>query len=220
MTPKSTRKTGRGKAAKPRPDFPLFPHATGRWAKKVHQKLHYFGSTADDPKGQAALEQWLEQKDDILAGRTPRAKAAGLTVADLCNHFLTAKRHLTQTGEIGTRTFADYYAVAQNVVGTFGKTRLVIDLAADDFDRLRRQVARTNGPVGIGNQVRRVRTIFRYGHEDAGGRRHPPDSGHGAYANEGDGVAGGQLRIRQQRHPSIAHDCPGRERRLGQLPAS
>jgi integrase len=166
MPAKPTRRSGRGKAAaKPHPDFPLFPHATHRWAKKIHQKLHYFGPTAGDPKGQAALERWLEQKDDLLAGRTPRAKADGLTVANLCNHFLTAKRHLTQTGEISTRTFADYYTVAQNVVKAFGKDRLVIDLAADDFDRLRRQVARTNGPTGIGNQVRRVRTIFRYGHE-------------------------------------------------------
>ena len=38
-----------------------------------------------------ALELYLEQKDDLHAGRTPRAKSDGLTVADLCNHFLTAK---------------------------------------------------------------------------------------------------------------------------------
>ncbi len=162
---KSTRKRPTGKAGKPRPDFPLFPHATGRWAKKVRGKLHYFGKVADDSKGEKALDRWLEQKDDLLAGRTPRVKADGLTVSDLCNHFLSAKRHLCETGELSTRTFADYHAVAERVGDCFGWDRLVVDLAADDFDSLRRQVARTCGPVGIGNVVGRVRTIFRYAHE-------------------------------------------------------
>ena len=57
---KLTTRTTESKARKPRPDFPLFPHATGRWAKKVRGKLLYFGKVADDPKGQAALAKWLE----------------------------------------------------------------------------------------------------------------------------------------------------------------
>lgn len=68
---------------KPRPDFPLFPHETGRWAKKVRGKLNYFGKTTDDPKGEAALLKWLDEKDDLLAGRKPRAKTGGLTVGEL-----------------------------------------------------------------------------------------------------------------------------------------
>ena len=43
--------------SKPYPGFPMFPHATGRWAKKIRQKLHYFGKIADDPDGKQALER-------------------------------------------------------------------------------------------------------------------------------------------------------------------
>lgn len=153
------------KPEKPRPDFPLFPHATGYWAKKVRGELKYFGSWRDDPKGQRALEQWAEQKDDLLAGRTPRAMRDGLTLIDLCNAFYRAKLHLLETGEITPRTFHDYRAVTDRLLAVFGKRRLVEDLAADDFETLRRNIAKTRGPVALGNEISRVRMVFKYAFE-------------------------------------------------------
>jgi hypothetical protein len=66
------------------------------WRKKVRGRFHYFGKANEK---QAALERWLDVKDDLLAGRTPAPKGDGLTVADLCNHFLTYKKQLHGSGQ-------------------------------------------------------------------------------------------------------------------------
>jgi hypothetical protein len=50
------------------PDDPLFPIPNGCWCKKVRGEQHYFGTVANDPKGKAALEEWLRVKDDLTAG--------------------------------------------------------------------------------------------------------------------------------------------------------
>src|SRR4051812_47282572 len=99
--------------AKPRPDFPLFPHRNGRWAKKVRGKFCYFGRWSDDTKGEAAVQLWLDQKDALLAGRTPRTTTDGLSVGDLCNHFTQAKEQQRDAGDITARMYADYYATCK-----------------------------------------------------------------------------------------------------------
>jgi integrase len=154
------------KAQKPREDFPLFPHARGYWAKKVRGRLIYFGKIADDLEGARAVGKWLDEKDALLAGRTPRVhQQDGLTVEDLCDHFLNAKRSLITGGEITQRTFDEYFATCERLVKAFGLTRLVDDLRPDDFDKLRADTAKAWGPVRLGNEIQRVRTVFKYGFE-------------------------------------------------------
>jgi integrase len=158
--------TRREKPAKPRPDFPLFPHDNGRWAKKVRGKLHYFGKWVDDPKGKRAHQLWNEQKDDLLAGRTPRTKLDGLTVAELVNRFLSHKEQLVETGELKKRTWQDYYTVCDRVVHVFGRNRLVSDLAADDFAKLRSSFAKTRGPFALSGDITRTRVLFKWGFDE------------------------------------------------------
>jgi integrase len=173
---KSTRKHRPRKAAnrpkKPYPDFPLTPHPSGAWQKKIRGKIHYFGRWGKIVNGKMvriegdgwkeALEHYKAQADDLHAGRTPRVKGDGLTVADLCNRFLTAKLRKREAGELGLRMFSEYRETTDLLVSAFGKTRLVADLAADDFEALRARMAERWGPVRLGNAVTRVKSVFKY----------------------------------------------------------
>jgi hypothetical protein len=117
---------------------------------------------ADDPKGQAALEKWLDQKDALLAGHTPRVVGNGLTIRELCNRFLTNRQNKMESGELSIVSFQDYYATCTRIVNAFGITRLVADLDASDFERLRASMAKGWSPVTLANEVQRVRVVFRY----------------------------------------------------------
>jgi integrase len=174
---KSTGRRSARKAAdrppKPYPDFPLTPHPSGHWQKKIRGKIHYFGKWGRRANGvlervegdgwKEALDLYKSQADDLHAGRTARGTGDGLTVAALCNRFLTAKHHKKESGELGGRMFVEYKNTADLLVSTFGMNRLVDDLAADDFEALRAAMARRWGPVRLGNAITRVKSVFKYG---------------------------------------------------------
>ena len=153
------------KPAKPHPDFPLFPHATKRWAKKIRGEFHFFGPWRD-PEG--ALEEWLRVKDDLLAGRKPRPKNnEGLVTVELVvNAFLTHKERLRDNAEIQPRTFTELNTTGVRIAEAFGKYRLAADLQPSDFAELRATLAKTRGAVALGNEIQRVRSFFKWAHED------------------------------------------------------
>jgi integrase len=155
-----------GATEKPHPDFPLFPHSRGYWAKKVRGKVHYFGKVSTDPEGTAALQKWLDEKDDLLAGRKPRANREGLTIKALLNHFLTAKKARVTSGEILSQTWDEYHVTCKLVEQAFGLDRFVDDLSVDDFQQLRASMAKKWGPARLANQIQRVRSVFKYAYEN------------------------------------------------------
>jgi len=149
------------KPKKPYKDFPLTPHPTGRWCKKIRGKLHYFGKLSD-PQG--ALEKLNREWPYLSTGRTPPPIDAGggCTIRDLCNSFLTSKRNKLAAGELSERSFRDYHQTCGRLISYFGGDRRVDDLRPDDFEGLRSKLAERLGVVSLRNEVNRCRVVFKY----------------------------------------------------------
>lgn len=150
-----------GKPDKPTPDFPLFAHASGVWAKKIRGKLHYFGSW-DNPI--AALDKYEREKAALHAGRTPRPSTEQFTVKDLVNHFLAAQEDRLASGDITSATHRYYTSAATCLVEHF-KRRPVVDLVPEDFAKLRKVISDRWGPYRVSNTVQYIRGIFKFGFE-------------------------------------------------------
>src|SRR4051812_13706608 len=126
------------KPPKPHRDFPLYAHASGQWAKKIRQRVYYFGPWGDP---QAALNSYLRDKDDLLAGRTLRS-GDDLTIRELVNSFLNTKKKLVESHEIKDSTFRDYLDMSERVVKVFGRGATVSSLRPIDFENLRADFAK------------------------------------------------------------------------------
>jgi integrase len=164
MPSNSTARIPTGKPTKPYPTFPLTPHPSKRWCKKIRGKLHYFGPW-DDPDG--ALANYLAKKDDLHAGRTPKPDADALRVKDIANAFLLTKQQTMEAGELSPLTWSQYKRIADELVAHLGKQRLVADVSPDDFGRLREKFAKKWGPHLLKKAVQYVRSIFKHAY-DAG----------------------------------------------------
>jgi integrase len=147
--------------AKPYPGFPLTPHPSGRWCKKIRGKLHYFGKLTEPD---AALERLNREWPYLKDGRTPPPidTGDGCTVRLLCNAFLTSKRVAVEAGELSQRSWKDYFQTCTLLVEFLGKDRRVDDLRPDDFESFRGKLAKRWGPVTLRNAVNRCRVVLKY----------------------------------------------------------
>jgi integrase len=139
---------------------PFTLHASGQYCKRVRGKLHYFGKNLD-----AALARWEAEKDDLLAGRLPRAVVEAVTIGFVCNTFLADRERKMKNGELSPHTWADYLRTCKAVVAAFGKGRLASDLRPADFAQLREQLARKLGLAKLKNVITAVRSIFNHAHK-------------------------------------------------------
>jgi integrase len=125
--------------------------------------LYYFGPVAD-PDG--ALRRYLDQRDDLHAGRKPREEPTGLTTKELANKFLAAKAALRDSGELTARSWQDYKDSAELAIRHFGAARLVDDLSPEDFASLRLKMTKKWSATTVGNVIQRIRVIFKFADDE------------------------------------------------------
>lgn len=167
------------KPEKPRPDFPLTPHSNGSWCKRIRGKLHYFGRW-DDPD--AALVDYLDQKDDLYAGRVPRRSRDAIDLAYALDHFLSSKKADLLEGRITPRTFWELDRTCERIADFLGEGRLLTDILPEDLTSLRLELGKgwkkkesqNNGhvkvkerlsPTTIKGELSRARMVFLHVNE-------------------------------------------------------
>ena len=144
---------------KPYPDFPLTPHkGSGKWCVKIKSHFHYFGRL-DDPQG--ALDEFKAVEDDLRAGRTP-CTVQGLTVKQVINSWLGVKAARVASGELKPRSLADYTRISTAMAESLGSTRPFASLGPADFEKLRKDFAKTHGPVRLSGDITVARMIVRH----------------------------------------------------------
>jgi integrase len=142
--------------------FPLWLHkGSSQWAKTVRGKRYYFGADRDE-----ALQRWLNEKDDLLAGRAVSSRGAGLTVGDAANYYLHQQRRRVETNELKERTWNDYRTTCERVVAHFGRETSVNTLTPDRLAAFRSKLAQGRGATALGREIQQTRGLFKWIYDD------------------------------------------------------
>ncbi len=155
---------------------PLYPHPSGRWAKKVRGKLAYFGRWGTSNRGRvepvedlqasaaAALEQFHREWPYLSQGRTPphALTGNGCDMRTLLNAFIMFKRNRVLTEELTERAFMDLRKVTDLLIAELGADRRVDDLRPEDFEHLRKVMSSRWGPVRLKNVITHIRGVFKF----------------------------------------------------------
>lgn len=148
---------------KPYKSFPLTPHKSGQFCKKIRGKIHYFGTIADP---EAALRRYHEHARGLHAGEIDRVDRAGeLTIAELANQFLAAKERKRANGDIEAATFVEYHRDCELLVEHFGREHTVPSITRRELAHFRDFLGRGVNATTLNNRVGNARSIFKFAYD-------------------------------------------------------
>lgn len=155
------------KPAKPSPDFPLYAHSSGQWAKKIKGQTIYFGLWSDP---EAALKLYDRERGDWEAGRDPRQviqpddidPARGVRLGDGCNLFLDSCLQRVRSGSLSQRSYDDYRRTLGIVLSVIDRFTPINELRPADWRRVAAELGKGLSPSTQANEITRIRVAMRW----------------------------------------------------------
>ncbi len=154
------------KPPKPYPEYPLFPHASGQWAKKIKGSIRYFGLWSDHI---SALNLYESEKVAWEAGVNPRTLTLmsyisnkGLSLDDGVNIFLDYCDKNQEKGKITKRSYNDYVASAKLLFTVMPRTVTIDSMVPMHWERIEDAIREKNGEITSGNHINRILVCFNW----------------------------------------------------------
>lgn len=115
---------------------PLTLRDDGRLCKKIKGTIRYFGRW---PDLQAALDEYLKQRDALHAGHTP-TPVGGFTLKEAIEHFLTFKQGRVDSGKLSPRSLSDYKRTCELLTIAVKPSTPLAALGSQDFQRMASEI--------------------------------------------------------------------------------
>ncbi|HEX4124814.1 MAG TPA: site-specific integrase, partial [Tepidisphaeraceae bacterium] len=131
---------------KPIERFPIKPRKDGRFQKRIHGRLYYFGQNGDRD---AAIRIYDRVKNDLYTGRvTPKWDAAGDDQLVLLKHvakaFVDEEWADVQAGRMSRGNYDQYARAVERFLKFIGSDRVIADVRPDTFSAYARHLTSLN----------------------------------------------------------------------------
>jgi integrase len=146
---------------KPHPDFPLYPHRSGQWCKKIKGQAHYFGSWRRDPQGNAAFDLYRHELPYLLRDeKPPPLNSAGFKLADVVNLWVGRKKERMDAGKLSPLAYKHYHDVGRDVLRHLGEESPA-EVSRSGFESLRASFEARLGAEALLNDMNSVVSMFK-----------------------------------------------------------
>lgn len=146
-----------GKPSKPYPTFPLTPHATGQWCKKIRGRQYYFGT--DWQEALVKYENLLDEPEQQVDDSGP------IRLGDLLNLFLAWKRDQRDQRRRTKHVYDNYVRLCRQVLEAVDRNRVVDHLKPEDFREIRKHIGKGIAPTTLSLRMAQLRHIFSWAYK-------------------------------------------------------